>query len=572
MNFTTTLPSAPALSRLKTETDVLIVGGGPVGMALAIELGLRNIDCQIVERVPAITDWWTRAMNTNFRTMEQMRRWGIAERLKGVNTLPAEWPSNRVSFSTGFGGREVACVAAPAFGSRRQLPHAAEDGLWIAQGQVQRVLLEKMETLSSVGCAFEQNCVGLTVDADGVEARIVSSDKKVETTVRAKYIVGCDASRSLVREHSGIQVSGAGPVNQQVAIFFRAPSLLPAMRERGFHDAAIYMIGGRDQLAGGARPMDEERWDYYFNTEAIDTDVRSIDREAIIAELVGPDVPFELESGHNLFYYDQIATEFHKDRVFIAGDAAHMIPPNGGHNLNLGIGDVTNLGWKLAAVLQGWGAPALLDSYDPERREILFRTRDEALDNLKRLLRGFSMLKESASVIEGGGAAADEIAAKVAEALAEDSAPQWESDGTVLDMRYTSSSIVARDDREAPAYDRHRYRPHAAPGHRAPMTWLTPDKALYDLFGLDFTLLCLSASAEAITMRDALAAALAKRGVPTTSLDLPIDGLRQLYDADLVLIRPDFQIAWRSGCQPSTPDRIVDLACGYLQKEEVSER
>ncbi|MBD3759333.1 MAG: hypothetical protein IE929_01115 [Rhizorhabdus sp.] len=187
-------------------------------------------------------------------------------------------------------------------------------------------------------------------------------------------------------------------------------------------------------------------------------------------------------------------------------------------------------------------------------------------------MRGFSMLKESASVIEGGGAAADEIAAKVAEALAEDSAPQWESDGTVLDMRYTSSSIVARDDREAPAYDRHRYTPHAAPGHRAPMTWLTPDKALYDLFGLDFTLLCLSASAEAITMRDALAAALAKRGVPTTSLDLPIDGLRQLYDADLVLIRPDFQIAWRSGCQPSTPDRIVDLVCGYLQKEEVSER
>src|SRR4051794_4422279 len=116
MGHSSTLPNAPSSQTLKSQTDVLIVGGGPVGMALALELGLRGVDCQVVERAPKITDWWTRAMNTNFRTMEQMRRWGIAERLKGSNTLPSGWPSNRVSFSTGFGGREVACVDAPAFG------------------------------------------------------------------------------------------------------------------------------------------------------------------------------------------------------------------------------------------------------------------------------------------------------------------------------------------------------------------------------------------------------------------------------------------------------------------------
>lgn len=519
-----------------THTDVLVVGAGPVGLAVALELGRRGIACEVVEKVREIGHWWTRAMNMNKRTMEHMRRWGLARRLDEINFVPPGWPAN-VTLTDSLGGRQLACAHAEGLGGHRVLEDAAEDARWIAQGQVQGVLLDAARAAGAKVSFGEEAVAVRLLGNEGAEVDIDAGGAR--RTVRTRYLVGCDAGRSIVREAAGIACEGAGPLSRQVSIFFDAPVLLEDMRRRGIADAMMYFCAD-PATPGTSRLIAGSRWEFTYRPPA-GFDEKTLDGEGVVRALIGPDIPFTFERSYPFSYVEQIATSFQAGPVFIAGDAAHMIPPLGGHNLNLGFGDAVNLGWKLAHVLRGWADPAILDSYGPERIPMVKRTAAEAYRNYERLRSTFERLAE-VMAISGEGAAEESRREALSRAIAIDLEPQWHSDGTVLDQRYESSSIVPREPGEAPAYHSARYQPLARPGHRAPMWRDAAGRPLYDRFGPEYTLLDMQDDARPGA---AFAEALSAAGLPVTHVHLPEPALRQLYGSHLALIRPDQHVAWR---------------------------
>ncbi len=535
------------------ETEVLIVGAGPVGLALAVELGLRGIACELVEEAAQIGHWWTRAMNMNKRTMEHMRRWGLVDALHAINEVPADWPAN-VSILDHLGGRQLASVRAEGLGWRRELADAAQDALWIAQGQVQAVLLDKARRLGA-RIGFGQKATRLELRADGKVQVQVQCGAGVRSIV-ARYAVGCDGGRSMVRQAVDIPYEGAGALSRQVSIFFRAPQLLDDMRRRGVSDSVMYFCSD-PSVPGTARLNSGDRWEFTYRPPP-DFDEAGLDAAAIVRTVLGPRIDFTLERSYPFSYFELIASRLREGPVFLAGDAAHMIPPLGGHNLNLGFGDAVNLGWKLAHVLRGWADPGILDSYGPERLPMVRRTAAEAHANFHRLRSTFERLAQMME-LPGDDAGTAARREHMGRAIARDLEPQWQSDGTVLDLRYADSPIVDRQDGAAPAYQSVRYQPHAAPGHRSPM-WRNADGVpLYDRLGPEYTVLNLAGDP---APGAALGQALCERQLPARHLHLPQPSLRALYGAGLVVVRPDQHVAWRGNALPPAPDRLARLLRG----------
>lgn len=524
-------------STLPQETDVLIVGAGPVGLAVAIELALRKIPCVVVEKVPEIKSVWTRAMNVNMRSMEHMRRWNVAEELKNNTNVPPGWPANVTFIEDGLCGRLLASTKGESLGWHRTLDFATEDSLWIAQGRVQKILMRKAAELGAK-IMLSSEARALDVREDGkVDATIggESGDRRIT----ARFVVGCDGGRGVVRKAAGMSHSGLGPVARQVAFFFRAPGLLNDLRRRGIPDSIMYFSTLPD-VAGVARLVENDEWEFNYRFQDGE-DEHSIDPTSKLARLLGPDLAFEFTGSYPYTYLQRIATQWMAGPIFVAGDAAHIIPPLGGHNLNLGFGDAVNLGWKLAHVVRGWADKSILDSYEAERLPMVWRTAREAQVNFERLRSTFARLK-GLSDIKGDTAEVAKERTRVSGEIATDLHPQWVSYGTVLDLRYTDSPIIMMEEMEVPNYNSEKYQPFAAPGHRAPMHRDDEGVALYDRFGPEYTLLDLSTSAETGTV---LAGQLAAAGLPVQHLRLKDARLISLYEADHVLIRPDQHVAWR---------------------------
>jgi hypothetical protein len=290
--------------RANVRTDVLIVGAGPVGLALAVELGLRDIDCRIVERVPEISHWWTRAMNMNKRTMEHMRRWGLAEDLKRINFVPPGWPGNVTAVDT-LGGRPLATARAEGVGWHRTLDDAAEDALWVAQGQVQNQLLEKASKLG-VSAAFSSEVVSVAIAKDGcVEVEVKNQQIHTHQRITARYVVGCDGGRSIVRQAAGIAYRGPGALSRQLMTFFRAPDLLADMRRRKIPDSVMYLCADA-RCSGLARLIAGDRWEFTYN---LPTGVQEgdLDLNVLIRSVIGPDIAFEIERSVSFSYSVAIA-------------------------------------------------------------------------------------------------------------------------------------------------------------------------------------------------------------------------------------------------------------------------
>jgi 2-polyprenyl-6-methoxyphenol hydroxylase-like FAD-dependent oxidoreductase len=546
-----------AADRTAVRTDVLIVGAGPVGLALAVELGLRDIDCRLVERVPEISHWWTRAMNMNKRTMEHMRRWGLAEDLKRVNFVPPGWPGNVTAVDT-LGGRPLATARAEGVGWHRTLDDAAEDALWVAQGQVQNQLLEKAGNLG-VNIAFSSEAMSVVVAEDGcVEVEVENQQTHTRQRITARYVVGCDGGRSIVRQAAGIAYRGPGALSRQVMTFFRAPDLLADMRRRKIPDSVMYLCA-EAACAGLARLIAGDRWEFTYNLPA-GVQESDLDPNALIRSVVGPDIAFEIERSVPFSYFVAVADRLREGPLFIAGDAAHVIPPLGGHNLNVGFNDAVNLGWKLAHVLRGWASERILDSYGPERLPMIHRTASEAFDNYERWQSTFVRLSE-AMAIEGDNEDAWNKRLELSQVIARDLEPQWHSDGTVLDQRYSDSPIVAREMSSAPPYDRAKNQPFAAPGHRAPLKRSSEGVPLYDFFGDEYTLLDL---AEAPNNGLYVIRHLVDAGIPVKHLRLDDPDLRTLYGADLTLIRPDQQVFWRGDARLENFAELIDILTGRV--------
>jgi 2-polyprenyl-6-methoxyphenol hydroxylase-like FAD-dependent oxidoreductase len=533
------------------ETDVLVVGGGPVGSALAAELRLRGVSCAIVEKESEIT-YWVRAQNVDMRTMEHLRRFGCADDLRACSAVPPEWQHDLV-FCTALFGRELGLFRGYGFREEDSWPVAAERGQPIPQQYTNGVIRRRAGELGT-RVATGWGLVGLEQTNDQVVAEIEDADGE-RRTVRSSYVVGCDGGRSVVREAVSIPRSGPGGLGKNMHITFRSKTLLSTSP---LSPGAFYLVFN-PKAGGVVIPISLNEFAIHLGGFAADEDTSGVDFSAIATTLLGLDGEVEVRRVAPYYIHELVADTYRSGRAFLAGDAAHLHAPFGGFNMNTGIGDAVDLGWKLAAVLQGWGGPRLLDSYTAERRPIAVQRSVEATTHVRRFNAALGEVFGAGHVPLEDGADAEARRHALGEELFRRTFWQWNTMGTVLDQRYGDSPVIVDDGTTAPEWQPEVYAPCAKPGHRAPLVRNPDGTPLYDRLGKGFTLLSLGASDADLRVLEATADA---RGLPLSVLRLDGPDVRELYEAALVLIRPDQHVAWRGTAPPDDPTALIDTVRG----------
>lgn len=528
----------------EVDTDVVIVGAGPAGLALATELTMRGRTVTVLER-GGDTGVQPRAKTTNVRSMTHMRRWGLAGTVRERSPLRPDFP-RRVSFqlspfSPPIFDFEDAFCASPR--RREEFPEHAE---FIPQYVIGRILGEHVGTHPRARIDFGATVTGFVEDGDRVRVDIDTAGGP--RSVTARYVVGADGARSTIRKHLGIRMTGQSDIARLVTLILRIPGLVD---DPDLHGALFHWILN-PEATSFLGPMDvDDLW--FFGTSAdhdTDTEVllakarRAIGRDAFEPTVVTRD---------DWTVHSLIADSYRKGRAFLIGDACHLHSPFGGHGMNLGIADAVDLGWKLSARLDGWGTESLLDSYEIERRQAHQAVIESATINVATLSEHYAN-----SALAQDGPAGDAARARAAEAIEIDKSPEFRSLGLVLGYRYSGSPALAPDDRPADPIEISHYRPCARPGHLAPHAWVNGATSLYDLFGPVFTFLDLGEGPSGL---DEILDAARSQGIPLTVRAMESVKLDRLYGVRFALIRPDQHIAW-SGDTLLSPDAYVSLMRG----------
>ena len=523
---------------------MLIAGGGPIGLALAAELGRRGVAVRLVERRGEGVGT-AKMIVVSVRTMELCRQLGVAGEVRDWG-FPLDQPLDSV-FCTALGGHEIGRVRAPPLSVQADTPFSPERERPCPQTWFDPILQRHARRFPQVTLSYDTRLTGFTQDADGVTAQLEGAGGP--ETVRADYLVGCDGFGSTVREHLGIALRGNPCLDRSMSIYVRSAAL------RGCHglgDAYRYVCVDERGPWSVLTTMDgRDLWRVQLIGREVE--VPSPEFAALFRRMVGRDVPYEVADVSVWVRKMTVADRFADGRVFLAGDAAHAHPPNGGLGMNTGIQDAFDLGWKLAAMAEGWGGPALLDSYDLERRPASARAAEESLRNYRRLT---AVPYEPDTLDEGQAGVA--ARARLGALLEAENAKAWNALGVHLGYSYDPSPIVVPDGTERRLDDPEHYMPSARPGALAPHAVLRDGRCMLDLFGGGFALL---AFAGAATPR--LEAAARRRGLPLAVHRLDgEDNVARLYGRHLVLVRPDGHVAWRGDAEPADPDVLIDTVRG----------
>ncbi|WP_296555249.1 FAD-dependent monooxygenase [Pigmentiphaga sp.] len=541
--------------------DVVIVGGGPVGMHLAMNLEALGVRSMIVDRSGGSRDY-PRGNTHNCRTMEHFRRLGISKQVRQLRGLPADHPTD-VVYKTALNGLEICRLPMPSEAQKQEgLRHAAvtdqvpEPILRCNQMYVEKFVFDHVHALPAVECRWEHEFEDFEERPDGVTVSIADSQGRRET-VDCRFLVGCDGGASIVRRKLGIGYSGRRPEERAYAsgamasTYIKAPGIYERLVRRKAWQYWVINENVRANvvsLDGGTHFLMNTK----LRSEDTNPDVAAISR--YFMQAVGERIDAQFIS-HTPWTAGQalVADSYGRQRVLLAGDAVHLFTPTGGFGMNTGVDDVANLGWKLAATVQGWGGPRLLASYEQERRPIAFRNTAAA----KRMSLTNGEVPVGAHISEDSAAGERDRAA--AAAMLSGFGDQFASLGVQLGAHYSDSPIVRHSGGRI-ADDPNEYVPTSDPGGRAPHAFLGNGVSLYDLFGKGFTLLCLKPGADVSAFRQAAAA----RRMPLAVANVDLREVRDLYACDLALVRPDHHVAWRGDDAAGDADAVLAQATGWL--------
>lgn len=520
--------------------DVIIVGAGPAGLSLAIELGHRAIPCLLIEKNDR-TGAAPRAKLTNVRTREHLRRWGIAKALGDAAPLGVDYPSHIV-FVTRLGGPLITRFD-NAFSCQPGLDQRySEHAQWIPQYKLEAELLKHIATLPSVRVAMAHELIGFCQDDDGVSVDIRDVAADVTRTLSTSYLVGADGARSTVREIAGIEMTGNYGLSYNYNTIFEAPGLAEAHA----HGPGIHYWQLNGELPSTIGPMDDgDRW--YFIPMGLPEGGRFAEEDMpdVIRKATGIDLPYRVLSSDAWVASRLLADSYSSGSVFLIGDACHLHPPFGGHGMNMGVGDAVDLGWKLAAVLQGWGDRPLLDSYEAERRPVHERVLDETVINHSTAAN--KLVREGTEDADANG---PKVRAEVADFIQTTKRREFYALNMVLGYSYFGSPIIVADATDPDIWSPGpEYVPSAQAGALAPHRWLDDGSSLYDRFGPGFSLLVLQSGSG--QEADEIATEAEALGIPLAIVELDEPSLLDVYEAPLTLIRPDQHVAWRGTTPPA---------------------
>jgi 2-polyprenyl-6-methoxyphenol hydroxylase-like FAD-dependent oxidoreductase len=531
---------------------ILIVGGGPVGLALAGDLGWRGIGCVLIEQSDG-SIYQPRMDLVGVRTMEFCRRWGLVPTVE-ASPYPRDYAQDNI-YLTSLTGYELGRERFPGIGQApppKQSPQRRER---CPQNMFDPILREFAASQKGVALRYRTRLLSFTQNSDLVTATLENAETGAREEFKARYIVGCDGARSLVRETLGIRMHGNPVLTYTTNVIFRCPHLL-SLHDKGKAYRHIF-IGPEGTWATivAINGCDEWRFSIIGGSQQHEYTMEEI--AAAIRRAVGCDFDFEILSVLPWVRRELVAERYRNGRGFIAGDAAHVMSPTGGFGMNTGIQDVVDLSWKLAAMIEGWGGDSLLDSYGIERQPIGARNVTEASGNLRRML----SVPQHADLLDATpqGAVTRE---KVGREFAETMSREWHTLGVHLGYRYEASPICWPDGSKVPPDDPGTYVATARPGHRAPHGWLADGRSTLDLFGRGFTLLGFGADA---AEGAPLLQAAQRRKVPMTFAAVAEPTIATLYQRKFVLVRPDGHVAWRDDRMPEDALRLIDVVRGAAE-------
>jgi 2-polyprenyl-6-methoxyphenol hydroxylase-like FAD-dependent oxidoreductase len=543
----------------EVETEVLVIGAGPVGLALAGDLGWRGRKCIVIDQGDG-SIFQPKMDMVGVRTMEFCRRWGI---VGDVESSPynRDYPQDNV-YLTALNGYELGRQPMPSMRDDKPAPESPQKRERCPQNMFDPILRKFAESVPGTTLLFKHKYLSFKQEENGVAAQVLDMETQREFTVRARYLVGCDGGRSGVREQLGIAMQGKGVLTYTTNFIFKCADFNRLHdKQPGYRYmfvgpngtwATIVAINGSDNwrmsIIGNAQEKKE------YNEE---------DLKAFACKALGRSFDMEVLSVLRWQRAELVADSYGAGRVFICGDACHLTSPTGGLGMNTGIGDAVDLSWKLAAALEGWGGPALLESYGVERRPVAIRITRFSTGNLETMKQVptndkiFDDSEEGRSIRERAGYA-----------LGEGLKREWFSVNMHLGNRYVGSPINIYNEHESDEQhaiefeDAINYRPSSRPGCRAPHVWLTDGRSTLDLFGRGYVLLSFGEKTpDAQRLQDAARG----KGIPFEVVHIEQKEVREAYAKRFVLVRPDGHVAWRADAVPSDAGEIIDKISGNLR-------
>jgi len=535
-------------------TPVLIVGGGPVGLALAGDLGWRGVASTLIEKTDGAIHQAKMDM-IGIRSMEFCRRWGIVPWVEsaGYNRdyiQDCAWVSSLNGFEF---GREPF----PSPRDEPSPPQSPQKRERCPQNFFDPVLRRFAQRSGLADLRYETELLDFSEHADGVTAHVRDHRSGTTRTMEASYLVGTDGGASTVRQQLGIPMEGPDALTYTTNVIFRCDGL---ERMHRMQPAYRYiLIGPEGTWATLVAINGRDQWRFSLVGNAEKRTYTHEELRAAIIRAVGREFDFEILSVLPWVRRQLVAQHYQTRRVFLAGDAAHLTSPTGGFGMNTGLQDAVNLSWKLAARIAGWGGDHLLATYETEQRPVGLRNVAEATENLRRMLNP-RVQQPPAELLDDTPAGARARKA-FGDAYTEMMRREWFSIGIHLGYVYEGSPIIVPDATPAPPDEVSTYTQTARPGSRAPHAWLPDGRSTLDLFGQSFVLLRFGADAPSGA---GLIGAAARRNIPLAVHTIVDEEAARLYECRLVLVRPDGQSAWRGNEEPGDPDLIMDRVRGAI--------
>jgi 2-polyprenyl-6-methoxyphenol hydroxylase-like FAD-dependent oxidoreductase len=534
------------------QTPVLIVGAGPVGLALAGDLGWRGVPCILIERGDGSVSQ-PRMDMVGIRTMEFCRRWGIVDWVESAG-YNRDYSQDYAWVSQLQGGYEFGRECFPSVRDEPKPPQSPQKRERCPQNFFDPVLARFALRSDNVQILYQTEYLAHAEHDAGVIVRVKDLVSGEEGTIDCKYVVGCDGGASKVREVLGIKMSGTP------ALTYTTNAIIECEGLEQIHDKKPgyrYIFIGPEGTWSTVVAINGRNW-WRFSIVGDDV-MRSLSEDDVaraFRRAVGrDDFDFKVLSVMPWIRRQLVADSYGTSRVLIAGDAAHLTSPTGGFGMNMGIQDSVDLGWKLQALVEGWGGPHLLSSYEIERRPVGVRNVNEATNNLKLMLTPREKLNR---LVFEPGEAGDLARKEFGDAYTKMMKREWYTIGIHLGFRYEGSTIIVPDGTPEPEDTVSTYEQTARPGHRAPHVWLQPGFSTLDLFGRDFVLVRLDPT---VTVSGFEGAA-ADIHAPFRVVDIENAEARALYGTKLVLVRPDGHVAWRGDTEPVDAAFVIDVVRG----------
>jgi 2-polyprenyl-6-methoxyphenol hydroxylase-like FAD-dependent oxidoreductase len=571
----------PALRSEVATVPALVVGAGPVGLTLCLELNRHGIETLLVERNPSTTRH-PKMDITNDRSMELFRQLGVADQLRKAGI--AAHRRTKVTWATSGLGWELASFEYPSVDEQDAINRETNDGTLAVEPamRVSQVVLEPalrdllIERAEHVTVEYGWALEDYTEDAEGVTADLVQFETGARRTVRTQYLLGTDGAGSVVRSKLGIGIEEID-LRKEILAKLGLPRVASALL-RGFLErrqtppsGGFYLV----HFTTSDRRM-VERFGHVWHLQSPDGwalinqddadiwtmhtpfgvgfDVNAVDPREFVYEQLG--FRFEMDVIlHNAWTPRlTVADSFGRGRVWLAGDSTHQVTPAGGYGMNTGVGDAIGLGWAVAAQIQGWGEPGLLDAYELERRPVALRNR--AASARHSVVRA-AIMSRARRAMHSEDWKGDRVRRRIGREIADLGNLENEADGIELGYRYDASPVICHEDGDAPVQRMDEYTPSTWPGARPPHVRLADGRAIFDLLGTEFTLLRF----DDVDVAGLVSAAEA-RGVQLEVVDVRDPHARHLYERDLVLLRPDQHVAWRGDVAPASPLAVIDRVRG----------